>query len=269
MNDQADGHILSACDHGVATITISNPVRRNAFSVAMLQAMRKAVETSLADPDCRVLVLRGAGGSFSAGGDINDFRATLYLEAPARLDAFRALIENWVNPVILALRRAHQPVLSVVQGACAGYGLSLALASDCVIAADDAVFSTAYTGLALPCDGGQSMFLMQALGERRARELMWSARRIAAAEALALGLIEQVVPVAGLEGAAQAHVDRLANGPRHALAEIKRLLGAAGPSLEAQLAAEALAFARCAATMDFVEGVTAFADKRAPAFRGR
>jgi 2-(1,2-epoxy-1,2-dihydrophenyl)acetyl-CoA isomerase len=272
MNDRSAaqaGQILSRCDEGVATITISSPARRNAFSVAMLQDMRRAVEACLADPGCRVLVLRGADSSFSAGGDLNDFRSMLHLDAPARLATFHALIEHWVNPVILALRTAHQPVLSVVQGACAGYGLSLALASDCVLAAEDAVFSTAYTGIALPCDGGQSMFLARALGERRARELMWSARRIDAPEALALGLVEQVVPVSGLQAAAQARIEQLAQGPRHALAEIKRLLDVAAPALEAQLAAEALAFARCAATMDFAEGVAAFTERRTPAFHGR
>jgi 2-(1,2-epoxy-1,2-dihydrophenyl)acetyl-CoA isomerase len=265
----SEGRITSTLDDGVAVIVIDHAARRNAFTVAMLQDMRRAVETQLADARCRVLVLRGAGGFFSAGGDINDFRAVLHLDAPARLDTFRALIENWVNPTILALRKAHQPVVSVVQGACAGYGLSLALASDHVIATDDALFSTAYTGIALPCDGGQSVFLTRAVGERRARELMWSARRVGAPEAHALGLVEQVVPVARLDAEVQALTSRLAHGPRHALAEIKRLIEATSPSLDAQLAAEALAFARCAATMDFVEGINAFAERRTPVFHGR
>lgn len=261
----SEGRITSTLSDGIAVIRFDNVARRNAFTIAMLQALRGEVESRLADPACRVLVLRGEGGFFSAGGDINDFRQTLQLDAPARFDTFRALIENWVNPTILALRAAHQPVVSVVQGACAGYGMSLALASDLIVAAEDAVFSTAYTGIALPCDGGQSAFLVRALGERRARELMWSARRVDAAEARSLGLVEQVVPVAGLDAAVQATVARLANGPRHALAEIKRLLD---PSLAPQLAAEALAFARCAATMDFVEGINAFAERRVPVFRG-
>ncbi len=264
----SEARINSSLRDGVAVIEIDNVARRNAFTIAMLQSLREQVNMRLGDPACRVLVLRGAGGFFSAGGDITDFRTTLHLDAPARLETFRALIGNWVNPVILALRAAHQPVVSVVQGACAGYGMSLALASDVVIAAEDAVFSTAYTGIALPCDGGQSVFLSRAIGERRARELMWSARRVEAREALALGLVEQVVPVASIDEAAQARIARLVDGPRHALGEIKRLIAGTGPSLEAQLAAEAEAFARCAATMDFVEGVNAFAERRTPSFKG-
>jgi 2-(1,2-epoxy-1,2-dihydrophenyl)acetyl-CoA isomerase len=265
----SEGRILARNEGGVATVTISSPSRRNAFTMAMLQDFRRAVEAQLADPACHVLVLRGAGGFFCAGGDINDFRAMLHLDSLARLHTFRVMIENWVNPVILALRAAHQPVVAVVQGACAGYGLSLALASDCVIASDDAVLSTAYAGIALPCDGGQSLLLTRAIGERRARELMWSARRVDAHEAHALGLIEQVVTEEELDAAVAAHVARLAHGPRHALAEIKRLLTGPAEVLATQLAAEAQAFARCAATMDFVEGVTAFAERRPPVFQGR
>ncbi|MBC7207793.1 MAG: enoyl-CoA hydratase/isomerase family protein, partial [Methyloversatilis sp.] len=169
MTSNDSGRILTTLERGVATLTMSRPSRRNAYTTAMMQSLREAVERVLPDPECRVLLLRGEGGSFSAGGDVHEFSQSLPLDAPARLATFRALVENWVNPVILALRHAHQPVVAAVRGDCVGYGLSLMLASDIAIAADDAVFSTAGIGLAQPGAGGQSHFLVRALGERRAR----------------------------------------------------------------------------------------------------
>lgn len=271
QDTSAAGQIDTRLDNGVATLTISRPARRNAFTTAMMQALRTAVEGALAGPDCRVLVLRGDGASFSAGGDVHEFSQSLPLDAPARLAAFESLVVRWVNPVILALRAAHQPVVAAVRGDCVGYGFSLMLASDIAIAADDAVFSTAGVGLAQPGAGGQSAFLARAVGERRARELMWSARRFDAHEAKALGLIERVVPVAEFDAAVSAETARLAGGPRHAYAEIKRLLDtsaedASGQRLARQLAAEAAAFGRCAATDDFAEAVESFIARRKPQF---
>jgi 2-(1,2-epoxy-1,2-dihydrophenyl)acetyl-CoA isomerase len=267
----SDGCILSRLEDGVATLTMSRPGRRNAYTAAMMQSLRQAVGTALADPACTVLVLRGDGATFSAGGDIHEFAQSLSLDVAARQASFEALVAEQVNPVILALRAAHQPVIAAVRGDCVGYGLSLMLASDVAIAADDAVFSTAGIALAQPGAGGQSAFLSRALGERRARELMWSARRFDAREARALGLIEHMAPVADFEALLDAEVARLRSGPRHAFAEIKRLLNAAGdrmsgPALADQLAAEAAAFGRCAAGADFAEAVGAFLARRKPRF---
>ena len=120
MTPNDSGRILSTLERGVATLTMSRPSRRNAFTTAMMQGLREAVEKVLPDLACRVLVLRGDGGSFSAGGDVHEFSQSLPLDPTARLATFRALAENWVNPVILALRVAHQPVLAAVRGDCVG-----------------------------------------------------------------------------------------------------------------------------------------------------
>ncbi|MDP2867331.1 enoyl-CoA hydratase/isomerase family protein [Methyloversatilis sp.] len=267
-----DGRILTRFDGGVATLTMSRPARRNAYTSAMMRALRLAVDAVLADPACETLVLRGDGTCFSAGGDVHEFAQSLALDPAARQALFEALIAEQVNPVILALRAAHQPVIAAVRGDCVGYGLSLMLASDFALAADDALFSTAGIALAQPGAGGQSAFLSRALGERRARELMWSARRFDAHEAKALGLVERVVPVADFEATLAAEVTRVARGPRHAFSEIKRLLnnagnGAAGQPLADQLSAEAAAFGRSAAGDDFAEAVRAFVARRKPQFR--
>lgn len=261
-----DGRILTHFDGGVAVVTMSRPARRNAYSTAMMRALRLAVGAVLSDPACELLVLRGDGASFSAGGDVHEFAQGLTLEPAARQASFEALVADQVNPVILALRAAHQPVIAAVRGDCVGYGLSLTLASDFALAADDALFSTAGIALAQPGAGGQSAFLSRALGERRARELMWSARRFDAHEAKALGLVERVVPVADFEAALADEVARLTRGPLHAYAEIKHLLNAAGQPLADQLAAEAAAFGRSAASADFAEAVQAFVARRRPQF---
>jgi 2-(1,2-epoxy-1,2-dihydrophenyl)acetyl-CoA isomerase len=266
-----EGRILTRFDGGVAVVTMSRPARRNAYSTAMMRALRLAVGAVLAEPACEVLLLRGDGASFSAGGDVHEFAQSLVLDPAARQASFEALVAEQVNPVILALRAAHQPVIAAVRGDCVGYGLSLMLASDFALAADDALFSTAGIALAQPGAGGQSAFLSRALGERRARELMWSGRRFDAHEAKALGLVERVVPVADFEATLKAEVTRLTHGPRHAYAEIKRLLNAFGDSnavrpLADQLAAEATAFGRSAAGADFAEAVGAFVARRKPLF---
>lgn len=268
------GRILARLDNGVATLTMSRPARRNAYTAAMMRSLRGAVTAALNDPTCKVLLLRGDGASFSAGGDVHEFAESLALDVTARQASFEALVAEQVNPVIVALRAAHQPVVAAVRGDCVGYGLSLMLASDFAIAADDAVFSTAGIALAQPGAGGQSAFLVRALGERRARELMWSARRFDAHEAQALGLVERVVPVADFDAAVDAEVARLAGGPRHAYAEIKRLLNASleqagGRTLVDHLADEAAAFGRCAASGDFAEAVESFISRRKPIFGQR
>jgi 2-(1,2-epoxy-1,2-dihydrophenyl)acetyl-CoA isomerase len=254
---------------GIATLTLNRPQQLNALSVEMMQALRGAVEQVTADPGVHVIVIRGAGEHLMAGGDIRDFDAQLGMEPLARLQAFQGMIDQWINPAILALRQAHQPVVCAVRGACAGFGMSLMLACDLALAADDAYFSTAYAAIGLSPDGGGTFFLPRIAGSRKAAELMLLAERIGARQALDLGLVNRVVPAADLDAEVVRLAERLAAGPRHAYGEIKRLLGASqGNDLSAQLAAEAQAFGRCSATMDFAEGVRAFLEKRKASFSG-
>ncbi|MBL8470215.1 MAG: enoyl-CoA hydratase/isomerase family protein [Rhodocyclaceae bacterium] len=255
---------------GVATLQLNRPAQLNALSSEMMQGLRAAAEQATADPSVHVIVIEGAGSHFMAGGDIREFHSHLHLDAAARLETFRAMIEQWINPAIAALRNAPQPVIAKVRGACAGFGLSLMLACDLALAAEDAVFTTAYAQIALAPDGAQSWFLPRIAGSRKAAELLLLSERLSAAQALELGLVNRVVPGADLDAAVAAIAARLANGPRQAYAEMKRLLQSTATStLAEQSSAEALAFARCAATGDFTEGITAFLDKRKPSFKGR
>ncbi|MBS1137639.1 MAG: enoyl-CoA hydratase, partial [Proteobacteria bacterium] len=193
-------------------------------SVEMMQALRLGAERVVADTAVQVIVIRGAGEHFMAGGDIKDFHAHLRLDPPARLQAFQAMIEQWINPTVLALRRAHQPVIGAVRGACAGFGLSLMLGCDLALAADNAYFATAYAHIALSPDGGGTWFLPRIVGQRKAAELLLLSERVSAQQALELGLINRIVPLADLEAETARLAERLKNGPRHAYGEMKRLL---------------------------------------------
>lgn len=266
---ELDTLVLHDLREGVATLTLNRPQQLNALNVPMMQALRLAVERAVGDPAAHVIVIRGAGDHFMAGGDLREFDAHLGLVPQARQQAFQAMIEQWINPAVLALRATHRPVLCAVQGACAGFGLSLMLACDLAFAAHDAYFATAYVSIGQSPDGGGSALLQRIVGARKAAELYLLGERIDARQALDLGIVNRVVPASELGTAVAELAARLARGPRHAYGEIKRLLAAAPErELAAQLQAEAEAFARCGATADFAEGVRAFLAKRKPGFSG-
>ncbi len=163
-----------------------------------------------------------------------------------------------------------QPILASWLGAVAGGGFSLALAADLAIAAEDAYFSLAYCHIGASPDGGSTYHLPRIVGLRKARELALLGERFDAETARELGIVNWVVPTEALEEETAKLAGRLARGPSRALGETKRLLYASFDNgLEAQLAAEAEAFAGCAATADFAEGVSAFVEKRAAKFQGK
>lgn len=262
--------VLLQVDQGVATLTLNRPEVLNTISVEMMEDLAKAVATLKRDASVEVIVLEGAGDHFMAGGDIRDFEKHLDLSTPARLATFKAMIEHHINPTMITLQGMHQPVIAKVRGACAGFGLSFMLGCDLAIVADNAKFTAAYANIGLPADGGMSYFLPRMVGRRRALEILLLAERFDAAEAHRLGLVTEVVPAADLDEAVAALVSRLKGGARHAYGEIKRLVDASiDAPFETQLQSEAEAFARCAATDDFAEGVRAFLGKRKPEFRGR
>ena len=261
MNEKIVAHIAD----GVATLAFNRPASLNALDDEMIIALRAHCEALADDASVRCVVLRGEGAAFLAGGDVALFHA--------RIDQLPRLVRGLAHELhlsVLALRRMPKPVLASVHGAVAGAGVSLMAACDLVIAADNCRITTAYSRIGASPDGGATHFLVRGLGPRKALELLVLSEPLDAQTALRIGLVYRVVPAARLVQETQALARRLAAGPTLAYAETKRLLEAAAEnSLEAQLNAEAEAFARCAATEDMREGVKAFVEKREPRFRGR
>lgn len=263
------GTVLLEIANRIATLTLNRPDHLNALSVEMMEDLSAAVRSLRSMEGVEVVVITGAGDHFMAGGDLKDFSRNLHLGSQARLVAFRAMIEKYINPTVEMLQGLPQPVVAKVRGACAGFGLSLMMGCDLVVSADDAKFATAYSSIALSGDGGVSYFLPRIVGTRKAAELLLLSDRFDAGEAQRLGLVNRVVAPAELDAETARLVARLQVGPRHAYAEIKRLLAASlDNKLEFQLQSEAEAFGRCSATADFAEGVTAFLEKRKPGFKG-
>ena len=257
--------MLYAVSEGVATITFNRPTVMNALDVEMIHAFRTNCERAAADAGARVIVLRGAGPAFVAGGDVAMFRdrmvemATLVPELAAEL-----------HLGILALRRAPQPVIAAVHGAVAGAGVSIMLACDLVLAAAGTQFSLAYSRIGTSPDGGATWFLPRLTGYQKAMELMLLADTVDAEIMQGLGVVNRVCAADQLSVEVEKLARRLAAGPAQAYAETKALANRAMyAGLAAQLDAEALAFARCAKTEDFFEGITAFTDKRKPRFKNK
>ena len=261
--------VLIEREGGIARVTLNRPEVLNALNDELCDALVGTLAAVERDRETRVLVLRGAGGRFMAGGDIRAFHGVLELTPDERRRHFEGMIDR-VHAIIRIMRRMPQPVVASVDGAAGGFGLSLLLATDLALAAADCIFTMAYCRIGTSPDGSSTWFLPRTVGAKKAMELALLGDRFGAREAERLGIVNRVVSPSRLAEETDALARRLAAGPALAYANTKRLLSASGhASLEQQLQAEAEAFADCAASEDFAEGVTAFVEKRKPRFSGR
>jgi 2-(1,2-epoxy-1,2-dihydrophenyl)acetyl-CoA isomerase len=250
----------------VLEIVLNRPEVLNAANYELIAELAAATAEAAEDRAAQVVMLRGAGAHFCAGGDITMFGELLGLSPAERRKALYRIVGQ-LHPLLIRLRHMPKPVVAVVQGAAAGFGLSLVLAADLAIAAEDTIFTSGYIHLGTSPDGGLTAMLPRVVGLKQAAELMLLGDRFDARRALELGLVNQLVPPAALEAEATALARRLANGPTHAYARTKALLQATlGDAFDAQLRRETESFAACAASEEFVEGVRAFLEKRRPAF---
>ena len=199
--------ILTARADGVATITLNRPEVRNALDMTMRRDLEAALVALDADPGVRVVVVRGAGDHFCAGGDVKLMRDNpmTAAEGQSRVEA--------INRAILALARFRAPTIAMVDGAAAGAGCNIALACDLVIASDRARFGEMFARIGLIPDAGGTYFLPRRVGLARAKELVFTGDIVDAREAERIGLINRVVPVADLEAETYALARRIADGP--------------------------------------------------------
>lgn len=250
---------------GIAEIRFNRPDVLNAINVETARCFRDAVVAAVADDSVRVIVLSGAGRAFVAGGDLGYFRAA-GVDAPA---AAKTLIEP-IHDAIARLQASPKPVLASLHGAVAGAGMSVALAADLAIAADNTVFNMAYVKVAATPDCSASWTLPRLVGLRKAMEIALLGDNIVAAEAGRLGLVNWVVPKDSLVEETRRIAVRLAGSAPLAVQGIKRLLvQGLDASLPVQLDREEAAFIAGAGTQDFAEALAAFFEKRAPKFEGR
>jgi 2-(1,2-epoxy-1,2-dihydrophenyl)acetyl-CoA isomerase len=258
-------------DGGVATIELHRPEKMNAWDRQMGVDLLAHLTTAAEDDDVRAIVLTGAGRAFSSGADLTAFGkpGEVELTEEGRPDLQKALHERYHPPITL-IREMPKPVVAAVNGPCVGVGLSLALACDLVIAAESAYFLLAFVNIGLVPDGGSSVFIPSRIGFTRAAELAMLGERLPAPRALEWGLVNRVVADDALGEEAAALGARLAAGPTASYAGTKRQLNNwLYARMEEQLDLEAAIQQEMARTDDFVEGATAFAQRRQAAFRGR
>ncbi len=262
--------LLETIDNGVATLTMNRPQARNALSREMMEALSQALPRLAADTQVRAVVLTGTGKAFCSGGDVKNFaKAAASGVEPMgfdqRVNDLRMRME-----VSRMLHEIPKPTLAVIPGPAAGAGLSLALACDLRIAADDAKLTTAFSKVGLSGDFGGSYFLNHLVGASRARELYFTARVVTPAEALQWGMVDRVVPYADLAQAAMAMARELASLPTIAVGYMKKNLNAGlRGSLSDVLDSEAIHMIRTFETADHKGAAAAFVEKRAPVFNGR
>jgi len=246
---------------GVTTITLNRPESLNALNAPMRRELLTAFKGLARDDAVRAVVLTGEGRGFCSGAD---------LRGGSGEREFRRVLTVEYNPLIRAIRELPRPVVAAVNGVAAGAGVSLALACDLVLAAEDARFIQAFVKIGLVPDSGSTRTLVRTMGRHRAAQLIFSGEPLSAPDAHAAGLVNRVVPAGELAAAARDEALRLATAPTRAIAYAKRLINAAEDAdLDTQLAAEAAYQELAGRTEDHAEGVAAFGEKREPRFLGR
>ena len=260
--------VLMSVREGVATVTLNRPEVLNALDLPAGEALVRAIESCRDDDAVRAVIVTGAGRGFCAGGDVKAMWEGI--RAGKNPEHFFRDLTVPLHRIILDLRSMEKPVVAAINGATGGAGLSLAAACDLRLAAEGATFKQAYTSIGLTPDGGWTALIPHLVGPAKAMELLLLDPVLDARQALALGLIHEVVPGSGVVDRAGAVAAQLAQGPTTAFGGAKALVNAAlFPDLEVQLEKERQRIIFQGATADFREGVAAFAEKRAPRFAGR
>jgi 2-(1,2-epoxy-1,2-dihydrophenyl)acetyl-CoA isomerase len=253
-------------DGAAVKIALNRPDRMNAWSDGLSQDLLAALREVAADETVRAVMLTGNGRAFCSGADLKDGADDA---VAGKLDTYTTLT-RWYHPIVTTIRQMPKPVLTAVNGPAAGAGLSLALAGDLVVAAESAYFMLAFVGIGLVPDGGASLFVPSRVGFARAAEMAMLGERVSAAKAVDWGLINSAWPDAEFAAKAEALLTRLAAGPTRSYAGSKRELNHwMYDRMAAHLELEATIQGELATSADFIEGVSAFLQKRPPEFGGK
>lgn len=263
--------VMTEVAQGIATLTLNDPDKMNALSQPMAEQLFSALEQARCDSRVRVVVLQGAGGRFCAGGDIKSMKARVDCYAQGTEPETPVQANMWnLNRLVLTLRQMEKPVIAKMEGACAGGGMSLALACDFSFAAQSTKMTCAFAGVGLAPDMGSTMMMLRRVSPALATDLFMTARRFTGSQAADWGIITKAVPAEELEQEVLAMAKQLAAGPTQAYSEIK---GAVNRILYEGLyqcmANEAACADRLIRTADHAEAVQAFLEKRKPNFQGK
>ena len=257
--------MLAEKKDGIGWMTFNNPERRNALSVEMRQAAIRILDDFSADDAVRVVVMKGAGDkAFVSGADISQFESQR--STPEQIAAYSALTQRFEG----TMNKLQKPLIAMIRGYCLGGGLAVALTADIRIAADDAQFGIPAARLSLGYGFPGTRKLTDLVGPSCAKEILFTARRYAAAEALQMGLINRVVPVADLENHVRELATMIADNAPLTIRAAKTIIGeiVKDPADRDMVACERVV-ETCMSSSDYVEGRRAFMEKRKPAFTGR
>jgi len=256
--------IESTISDNICTIRLQRSDVLNAFNNTLTDELAQALKSAAKDNEVRVVVITGSGRAFSSGQDLGDLKEK-YI--PGHEPHLGEDLHKRYDPIIKTIHTMDKPVIAAVNGVAAGAGCSLALACDMRVASEDASFIEVFVNVGLIPDSGSTWTLPRLVGFGRAMELCCTGRPVKAEEALAIGLVNQVVPRDELDAAVNKLAARLASLPAKAIALTKRLLNQSFENnLQEQLALETFAQETAGRTHDHFEGVVAFIEKRKPNF---